>query len=156
MYYAGIGSRQTPDLILENMKAIASYLETSNYILRSGGAIGADKAFESGVQQPHMKEIFYAEQATPDSIALASRYHPNWSACNAYVRKLHARNGLILLGNNLRTPVQFIVCWTPDGAITGGTGQALRLAIDYKIPIFNLAKPEDNRRIMLKIQQLSS
>lgn len=29
------------------------------------------------------------------------------------------------------------MCWTPEGKITGGTGQALRIAKHYEIPILN-------------------
>jgi hypothetical protein len=31
-----------------------------------------------------------------------------------------------------------VVCWTKDGKSSGGTGQALRIAEYYSIPIFNL------------------
>jgi hypothetical protein len=48
-----------------------------------------------------------------------------------------------ILGDDLKTPVDFVLCWTPDGAetstsySTGGTGQAIRLAIANSIPVFN-------------------
>ena len=51
-----------------------------------------------------------------------------------------------MLGDDLDQPVSFVVCWTPGGEVTGGTGQALRIAADpqYNIPVFNLAlhRPE--------------
>ncbi len=43
-----------------------------------------------------------------------------------------------VLGSDLETPVSFVVCWTIGGKISGGTGQALRIAKDLGIPIFNL------------------
>lgn len=46
--YAGIGSRQTPDDILELMHRIGSTLAINGFTLRSGGAVGADTAFEQG------------------------------------------------------------------------------------------------------------
>lgn len=46
--YAGIGSRQTPPAILEIMREIAVYMYERDYVLRSGGADGADTAFEGG------------------------------------------------------------------------------------------------------------
>jgi len=45
----------------------------------------------------------------------------------------------------------FVLCWTPDGADgkrttttrrTGGTGQAIRLAARYNVPLYNLARPD--------------
>jgi hypothetical protein len=49
-----------------------------------------------------------------------------------------ARNCQQVLGQNLNLPVDFVVCWTKDGGKTGGTGQALRIADDLNIPIYNL------------------
>jgi hypothetical protein len=53
-------------------------------------------------------------------------------------KKLMARNMYQVLGQDLETPTSFIVCWTKDGKASGGTGQALRVAKKYNIPIFNL------------------
>ena len=49
-----------------------------------------------------------------------------------------ARNCHQVLGQDLKTPVDFIVCWTKDGGESGGTGQALRIARDLNIPVYNL------------------
>ena len=46
--YAGIGSRKTPPHVLAAMTQIAEALAERGYILRSGGAGGADSAFEKG------------------------------------------------------------------------------------------------------------
>lgn len=45
MFYTGIGSRQTPPEILKMMTKIATQLESKGWVLRSGGAEGADEAF---------------------------------------------------------------------------------------------------------------
>ena len=140
-YYAGIGSRETPENVLKAMHNIAVILNKLGYTLRSGGAIGADTAFESGAG--NLKSIYYANNATTQAIDLASQYHPAWHKCSAYAQKLHGRNMQILLGNTLDTPVEFIICWTPNSATTGGTGQALRYAIANDIKIYNLANQPD-------------
>ena len=57
-YYAGIGSRETPKEIQDWFKIVAKYLEKNGYTLRSGGAKGADQAFERGVSEDDMKEIY--------------------------------------------------------------------------------------------------
>lgn len=46
MTYAGIGSRETPMEVLELMTKASTWLGTKGYTLQSGGAIGADMAFE--------------------------------------------------------------------------------------------------------------
>ena len=48
LYYAGIGSRETPDHVLETMASAAQYLGKEGFTLRSGGAKGADTAFDQG------------------------------------------------------------------------------------------------------------
>ena len=47
-YYAGVGSRDTPDHILNTMHHIGAYLATQGWVLRSGAANGADTFFEKG------------------------------------------------------------------------------------------------------------
>ncbi len=140
MKWAGIGSLKTPDNVLKVMTSISQVLSEHGYILRSGGAIGSDSAFELGAK---LKEIFYAKDATPESIELASKFHPAWNRCDDYARKLQGRNSMILLGKDLNDPVDFVICWTEGGKIQGGTGQGMRIALHYNIPIYNLAVKED-------------
>lgn len=141
--YAGIGSRKTPQNILFQMTEVAEQLERCGWTLRSGGAKGADTAFEEGSNK---KEIFLATDEIPDlAFEIAAIYHPTWGGLKPYVKKLHARNAQQILGKNLDCEVKFVVCWTPDGAEkqttkdTGGTGQAIRVANAHNIPVFNLA-----------------
>lgn len=162
--YAGIGSRKTPQDILVLMYKAASALTHQGYILRSGGASGADSAFERGawLANPRSFEIFVPWRNfngrdswnrgdivykcnVPQCIAameLAEKYHPNWAACSSAARRFHARNMFQILGRSLNDPVKFVICWTPDGKRSGGTGQALRVAEDKGIPIYDLAIDE--------------
>lgn len=170
-YYAGIGSRKTPTQIQMVMSEIAKKLAAKGTILRSGGAEGADQAFERGVdywftfmQQakiPVPKEIFYAGDVDKAGVIglqamnEAEKYHVVWNKLNPFVKKLHARNVFQILGNDLKTPVSFVICWTPDGCIhhqnrtiyTGGTGTAISVASMHGIPIFNLAREDHLARI---------
>jgi len=148
MHYAGIGSRRrTPDYILNMMTILASKLEEKGYTLRSGHAQGADRAFEAGVIDNEHKEIFTAKDATPQSIAMASRYHEFWDNCDAYEKKLHGRNPMIILGKKFKEPVKFVICYTPDGKFSGGTGLAMKIAEAHKILIFNLFYKSVRERI---------
>lgn len=134
--YAGIGARATPESVLKVMTLLAKHYAMAGTLLRSGGAAGADRAYELGAGD--LKEIYTVNDVTEAALATVDIYHPNPSALKPYVRKLHARNALIILGPNLDDPVDYVSCWTPNGAIVGGTGQALRIAEDFKIPIYNL------------------
>lgn len=140
-FYAGIGSRTTPEDILAKMSGIAIALDAragSDFTLRSGGAKGADTAFAKGAKR---SIILRPHHATEAAIEMASKYHPAWHNCNDYVRKLHGRNAQIILGENLDSPVLFVLCWTPKGNEVGGTALGIRIAKDKvnNIPVFNLA-----------------
>jgi hypothetical protein len=144
MYYAGIGSRQSPKEVLSEMTEIAKRLD-SKYILRSGGAEGADKAFEAGATN---KQIF-----SPKDLILKWAFdmvaelvvEQSWGTTldkmKPFVQRLIARNMMIMLGANGDEPVKFVICWTPDGKVVGGTAWALRLAAKRNIQIYNLFFP---------------
>lgn len=156
MIYAGIGSRETPLSVLEDMRQIAFQLAQFNWILRSGGAPGADTAFENGCNHAGgSKEIYIpwagfqgrrdaivgADQPNfPDALKLAANFHPAWDRCKQGARALHARNGYQILGKSLNQKADCVICWTKNGAGQGGTGQALRIAKHFNIPIFDLGR----------------
>lgn len=149
MIYTGIGARGTPDHILRDMRTIAANLELSGFKLRSGGANGADSAFETGVQDPKNCDIFlpwrnfnnnpsHLHDIRSEAYDMAEEFHPAWNRCSPAARKFHARNCYQVLGLSLDVPSDFVACWTPDGLASGGTGQALRIAQHHDIPVFNL------------------
>lgn len=152
MIYAGIGSRETPEQILQEMEDIAYRLGKLNFTLRSGGAIGADLAFERGCDKINGdKSIFYSEDATEESIELALKFHPNPKALKKkgkYVLGLMGRNMQIISGINLDNNVDFVVCWTKDGKDSGGTGQALRYCQNINIAIYNLFNDSDVKKLI--------
>lgn len=146
--YAGIGSRETPAAVRAQFELLANDLGDAGWILRSGGADGADAAFEQGLSPSHQREIylpwpqFNGNQSrlykpTEAAYDLARQFHPAWERCSPAARKLHARNMHQILGPDLDDPVAFVACWTRDGTGAGGTGQALRLATAQDIPVFD-------------------
>ena len=147
--YAGIGSRKTPNEILVLMKEVACKLEADGYVLRSGGADGADTAFELGVGNSRSKSIYYASDYEPSVDEYIERLHPAPNRLSSYARKLIGRNVKIILGDTLHRPVDFVICWTPAAEITGGTGFTIKVAKDYsdKIDIFNLADESVRKRL---------
>lgn len=139
IFYAGIGSRETPDDILHLMYLLGRKLAIDGYVLRSGHAAGADLAFEKGCDSVNgRKEIFLAKHATLDSIEYSSSFHDAWDKCTDYVKQLHGRNAMILLGTELIVPVGFVVCWTSRGLDVGGTGLGIRIAHSNRIKVINL------------------
>lgn len=153
--YTGIGSRDTPIPVCNLMTNVAKTLDQCGYILRSGGAKGADSAFEAGSTN---KQIFLPWKrfnsnpsplfdVCPIAMGIAKTFHPKWSRLNNSARLFHGRNVYQVLGKDCNSPTDFIICWTSDGKASGGTGQALRIAKHYQIPIYNLYNDSD--RILL-------
>lgn len=139
--YALIGSRQTPEEICQLMTKIAYYMAQDEWILRSGGADGADKAGQAGCEkyatevnkswywfqeiylpwsgfngfkEDHQKGYYVVNHPEADNIA--KMYHPAYERLSSGAKKLMARNGYQVLGKNLNHPVNLIICWTPDGS----------------------------------------
>lgn len=151
-YYAGIGSRKTPNIVLEIMTDIAKHLAKEDYILRSGAADGADTAFEDGAGAK--KNIYlpwptFNDRTVPyipitkEAKEIAAKFHPYWDNLGQGAQKLHARNCYQVLGETLDKPAEFIICWTPGGKEVGGTAQAIRIAKANNVKVYNLAKKED-------------
>ncbi|MDI3258371.1 MAG: hypothetical protein QJR02_01420 [Sinobacteraceae bacterium] len=147
--YAGIGARETPADVCLLMTRVATKLARRGMILRSGGARGADAAFEAGVSDPNFKEIYLPWKGfagnsstrcgvTDEARRLAEQFHPRWSSLRPAAQLLVARNGFQVLGADLQSPSAFVLCWTKNGEAVGGTGQAIRIALARNIPVFNL------------------
>lgn len=144
-YYAGIGSRTTPEHVLERMQRLAGILEGKGYTLRSGGAKGADSAFERGCGR---SEIYLAREDNPIWCkAFTELFHPAPDRLSDYARQLMDRNSLIMLGLNGNTPVDFVVCFTDNGKAKGGTGQAIRMAQWLGITVYNFYNEEDIKQL---------
>lgn len=167
-YYTGIGSRETPDDILKIFRKIGLALNIKGWILRSGGAEGADSWFELGakIRKPEQIEIYlpwenfngksgdgyHIYESSPELEALSaeaweSRRNIKWNTLKNGVKALMRRNVNQVLGKDLKTPSNFVICWTKGGDnAQGGTAQALYLANKYSIPIINFGNGsvEDN------------
>ena len=121
--YAGIGSRRTPPEILAAMSDIAQTLGDAGIALSTGGADGADTAFETGalrtdgpvtVHAPWPGYNGYRPGRDPDTLIdvvhpnaadvtrgrtyaeLAREHHPYWQRCRPGARALFTRNVSIL------------------------------------------------------------
>lgn len=158
-YYTGVGSRETPQNILDRFTRLARFLE--DYTLRSGGADGADTAFEIGAAA---KEIFVPWKGFNgndsklfnqklEAFEIASRHHPAWDKLKDSVKKLMSRNVHQVLGVDLKTPSEFVVCWTPNGEEKGGTALAIRVAKENGIPVFNFGREGEDLKLWKLIQK---
>jgi hypothetical protein len=162
--YTGIGSRQAPQEILSMISFFSLNLIQKGYTLRSGGAPGADQEFEwaaasSGLPKNQIEELVeiylpwksFEEknrswitpqrlEAQPEAYITAANFHPRWRYLKHGAKMLHARNVHQIYGYDVTKPIlsDFVICWTENGEMKGGTAQALRIAQHEKIKIYNL------------------
>jgi hypothetical protein len=168
-FYAGIGSRETPPGIEPMIEEASGFLGKLGFTLRSGGAPGADSMFEKyhkGEMEIYLPWAKFNDNKSPlfldfiddnivkEATEIAKKYHPSWARLSIGAKKLMTRNTFQILGNDLKTQVEFVVCWTKGGTINSGTGQAMRIARSLNIPIFNLYHKDSLYKIKLYVNNL--
>lgn len=171
-HYTGVGSRSTPPNIQELMTDLAFKLSQNSWVLRSGGAEGADVAFEQGALNSfadYLPEIylpwitFNNHDAMSEGIiipnkfhnwdeaqAIACEIHPAWNNLSPAAKTLHTRNVYQVLGKDLSSPSKFLLCWAEvdrNNVPKGGTRTSWVLAQERGIPCFNLFLEKDKERI---------
>ena len=87
-----------------------------------------------------------------------------WDHLKHGTKRLLSRNTHQVLGLDLKTKSDFVICWTPDGIEhwqhrtrnSGGTGQTVALASMLDIPVFNLKNHSSNRKLdsLIKLLKL--
>lgn len=87
-----------------------------------------------------------------EEIKFSASMHPAWNKCGPSARLLHTRNTRIMVGLDAIhgedvKPSSFVVCWTENGAVKGGTGQALRIAKALDIPVINLGHAQTEKEL---------
>lgn len=167
--YAGIGSRETPMEMLGLMTLLGFHLALQGWTLRSGGAPGADTAFEMGaINALHEEGVVRPEiylpwegfedrykfvalkEPQPEAVEIAKEFHPAWDKLRQGGQKLMGRNVHQMMGPNVNKPTYntFVICWTPGGKGGGGTGQALRIAKRFgPQEVYDLGRPNDEQRM---------
>ena len=153
--YAGVGAQKTPVEVQGVMRDLAERLSDDGWLLRSGGAVGADQAFACGARG--RARIYFADERgaqasqdpgerivhIPDThYRIMRAFHPAPERLSPFAERLQARNTSQVFGGDLMAPADIVICWTEGGRGRGGTGQAIRLAGCVGIPVMDLGRPE--------------
>ena len=161
-FYSGIGARATPPEMLSLMTRAAFALLKRDYVLRSGHAIGADSAFERGAGDAAQTFLpvpgwrgsvsaFHAGTLGPEiwgrAREIAAPHHSAFASLSRFVQDLHTLGVFQVLGPALDSPSEFVLCWTADGEASGGTGQALRIAATYGVPVYNFQRSRERAHV---------
>ena len=164
-YYTGIGSRETPPSVLAQMEEIGTRLAKQHYVLRSGGARGADAAFERGCDAARgAKQIWKpSDSLTLHDWALDKASSVCWEfpleRMKPFTVSIIVRNMYQVYGDpetlEEATPTDFVVYWAKGnplekGRESGGTRYAVRQAHAMGIPTYNLQTQGDEFAEMLR------
>lgn len=176
--YACIGSRETPDHILKLTYRFAHILAELGYAIYSGGCPkGMDYAGFRGayshkssdksknriyISWEGMSDLrhdpengFYCPQDHfsnyPEAKLLAEQARGGWHNAGRGSIAHHSRNSYQSLGDDLNSPVDFVLTWAPYKSngpqVTGGTATAVKIALEHGIPVYNLIEPELEDRV---------
>lgn len=152
-YLEGIGytlntGKTYPAKPSSDPKYQAQYEERLAFSKKHNGKVGldeegADRAFSLGATK---KNLFYPgkQGSRAKEQTIAKEIHPNPEALSQGALKLMARNTNQIFGDNLDTPVDFVLFYAKEtGGIRpqGGTGQAVEMARRKGIPTINMANP---------------
>lgn len=161
--YIMTSGRDVPKHIVEQMVELSRSIKESGYVLRIGGLEGGDNVLgeldkDAELYLPwknfsdKVSKLYFS---TEECLALASKFNAKFNEINNSMRSFLGMYTRMVLGKDLKSRVNFIICWTPDGAedsssITTKTGliaQAIGIASAMKIPVFNLNNADTVNKI---------
>lgn len=162
--YAGIGSRTITPRETAIIKKVAFELSKKDFILFSGNAVGSDIAFQIGSQgkcvlflpKQNYNNHQYNVNNSLDHYDLgdselgkkAISLHPNKNSLGKYDIQYMCRNYHQVAGYAKYPPASLVICCATytivenKMQVSGGTGQAVRIANSKNIPIINIRDPD--------------
>ena len=154
-----IGSRETPPEELKELEAIAKEARERLWWVRSGHAEGADYAAELGAKERCIVYMPWAsfnlsgklvlpmlgiprvQPLRDEVLKIVYKHEPYAKELSDGIKRIKSRNVYQVLGEDLKTPSNAVICWTPNGETVGGTGLAIKIAESKKVPVINLGDP---------------
>jgi hypothetical protein len=161
--YAATGNKDMPETMKPVIQRIGKNLEKAGYLLRTGGMDGLEDVIEKSVTRLELHlpwKDFDKKQSkltfTSEFVkGVAKMFHPTFDALKPVIQTFLAKNVRLLLGKEGKSPALFLIVWTDDGAElsrevtfrTGNSGHAINIANAMRIPVFNLIRPDAERRL---------
>lgn len=170
MIITGIGSRQTPEDVCQLFIELGEEARIRKWWVRSGHADGADYAFEKGALSHGIIYLPWVgfnrdkpllgnastQLLRKEVLKIVYKHEPYAKDLSDGVKLIKSRNVYQVLGVDLKSPSNVVVCWTPEGAITGGTGLAIKIAQAHKIPVVNVGDPNTARNLNSMMQEITA
>lgn len=157
-----VGSREAPAHVIKVAEQIGKAFSDRQWIARSGGAVGMDQAFLR-FYDPALTEVYRPDSKHgalnalefdnwEEAEQIVKTYVPHFEYMDFYSQWLHTRNVYQVLGRDLNAPSKMLICWARErgGIALGGTRTAVLIAKSYKVPVFNLSRPEHMTKLCEK------
>lgn len=177
-YFTCVGSRKATDEQAEILAGFALRLLRAGYKGRSGLSGPCDLALNTALAQcPQAPCEFYLAwngydgwwrggldgriyeprwfENYPQAIEIVSTIHPVWDKLKRGDKLLHGRNVYQVLGLDLQSPSDVLICAAPvdkKGRVLGGTATAFNLATQHQIPCFNIMLAGQRRALETWLQ----
>lgn len=157
--------KKAPTEIIDSVKTIVSALANRGYILRTNGNTDNPAVLAGQISAKDNLEIYlpwskFGEAHGHHKVVLrwpnekaygmAAHVYKKFNDMKPAVRAIMSSEMHTLFGKDMKSPVDFVIAWTPDGAETsketnfrrtGFMASIIETADKYDIPVFNLAKP---------------
>lgn len=165
--YGVAGNENPPAQVIAAIERLVKLLEQRGYTMRSGGVRGVEDIAEksippNGKMEIHLPWRDFEQKASRYTFnsdhakAIARMFHPAFDTMKPAGQAFLCKNARVILGNNMKSPVLFLLVWTEDGAETlvervartGYAGHSISIAAHLGVPVFNLGKPDAEQRLM--------
>lgn len=160
--YVVVANKDVPQEVISKFKQLAKELEDQGFTVRTDAADMLGSVIEAfdkcetylpwkGFNDKISKNTWNSER----SKSIAKMFHPSFDSMKPAIQAFLARNARLVLGQDLTSPSMFILVWSADGAETkiertaqtGQVGHHIAIANAMRIPVFNLAKQDSERRL---------
>ncbi|ADM79865.1 hypothetical protein phiAS5_ORF0022 [Aeromonas phage phiAS5] len=104
-----------------------------------------DDKYPEGINVTKLENFFEAEE-------MVKRILPHFEYLDFYSQWLHVRNAYQVLGRDLKTPSDMVICYAEERnkIVQGGTRTAVTLAKRNGIPVFNLLHKQNMEKFCNK------
>lgn len=163
--YVVISNKEVPPNVVESVSRIVKTLEGLGFILRMDGMEGLAAATEN-IPAPDNRELHLPWKGfdnkeskftynSDEAKALAKLFHPGYDTLKPAVQSFLAKNVRLAMGDRLKSPALFMICWSEDGAEnslqktikSGNIGHIIGIMSSLHAPIFNFGKPDAEQRL---------
>lgn len=165
-----VGSREAPQYICDLFTELGIEVRERGWWARSGHAPGIDYAAELGAKDRCIVYLPWtgfnrespvlgtasSQPLRDEVLKIVYKHEPYAKDLSDGVKLIKSRNVYQVLGVDLQSPSDVVVCWTEEGEVVGGTGLAIKIAERKGIPVINVGDPKTAKNFDSIMQEIVS